>query len=218
MERICCMGLTLASRIIGMIGLTSSILLINVLVSDFFSNQEENFFASAIDSWILFGLNWTQLVKNSEFNRPTDSILLCFLIYSLAFLCASGLLILGSIYKKRFYAMPWLFLELISITDQFVALIVLLTQDIDSELFDSYPWYTPLSSLCLLISVYFWMTVYNAQKEWYLNSINSRWNSDPNCISTVTVINTPKTPSVLAQNFSLFESPLPPVLPKYDEL
>jgi hypothetical protein len=41
-----------------------SILMINMLVSDFFSKQHEEDFIIALESWMLFGLNWTYVMKN----------------------------------------------------------------------------------------------------------------------------------------------------------
>ncbi|XP_016838346.1 uncharacterized protein LOC100679768 isoform X2 [Nasonia vitripennis] len=129
MTKVCCVSLTLAAKLIGTFGLSLSILMINMLVSNFFSTQEEEEFVIALESWMLFGLNWTYVMKSLKVVETARTLLTCVLIYSALSLVANALLALGSLLKKPTYVLPWMYMQMVSIIDQTIALTMQLTQE-----------------------------------------------------------------------------------------
>ncbi|XP_016838345.1 uncharacterized protein LOC100679768 isoform X1 [Nasonia vitripennis] len=221
MTKVCCVSLTLAAKLIGTFGLSLSILMINMLVSNFFSTQEEEEFVIALESWMLFGLNWTYVMKSLKVVETARTLLTCVLIYSALSLVANALLALGSLLKKPTYVLPWMYMQMVSIIDQTIALTMQLTQEEKDDPQDAKSvWYVPACSIYLLVSSYFWMVVSSARREWILNGDDeydefTTARSAPVQVSNDA--NMPKTPSFLSRNVALvcdYPSPLPP--PKYD--
>ncbi|KAG7202033.1 hypothetical protein KM043_004717 [Ampulex compressa] len=216
MNRLCCSGLALGTRIIGTYTMSVSILMINVLMSNFFAREKDEDFFDTIENWALLGLNWAQILRNSQLPRKAQTAMVCFLIYSMLFLLASAYLALGSISRKPKCAVPWMYLQMISIIDQSVALAIRLAQRQKYDVYDKSIWYVPVSSVYLLLSTYFWMVVQAARKEW-LNDSQICVEPVPRLADFVvpsTANVETKSPSFLSQNFSMFESPRPPILPK----
>ncbi|KAJ8680756.1 hypothetical protein QAD02_016543, partial [Eretmocerus hayati] len=145
----CCVSLTLAVKLIGTYGLSLSILMINMLVSNFFSAQEEESFVIALESWMLFGLNWTYVMKSLRVVETARTLLTCVLIYSALSLVANALLALGSLLKKPDYVLPWMYMQMISIIDQTISLIMQLTQDDKTSDQDNSILYIPVCSIYL---------------------------------------------------------------------
>ncbi|OXU24685.1 hypothetical protein TSAR_005181 [Trichomalopsis sarcophagae] len=221
MTKVCCVSLTLAAKLIGTFGLSLSILMINMLVSNFFSTQEEEEFVIALESWMLFGLNWTYVMKSLKVvetgKRPKERISHS-LIPSLRIIAVFAF---ASVCKKPTYVLPWMYMQMVSIIDQTIALTMQLTQDEkDNPQDDKSVWYVPACSIYLLVSSYFWMVVSSARREWILNG-DDDYDEFTTARSTPVQVsndaNMPKTPSFLSSNVALvcdYPSPLPP--PKYD--
>lgn len=202
---------------IGTYTMSLSILMINVIMSKFFTKDRDEDFFDSIENWAFLGLNWVQILKSSQLQRKANTAIMCFLIYTMLFLLASVYLALGSISRKPKCAVPWMYLQMISIIDQSVALSIHLTHPPHYDVYDKSIWYIPVSSFYLLLSAYFWMVVQAARREWCNGEENCSELDPRNTISVIPPIsgNAPKSPSFLAQNFSMFQSPRPPtILPK----
>ncbi|CAK9821866.1 hypothetical protein ANTRET_LOCUS512 [Anthophora retusa] len=217
MSKLCCIGLSLATRIISTYTMSISILMINVLMSNYFSRETNHDFFDSVESWGLFGLNWMQVLRNSQMEKKAQTAMVFLLVYTILFLLTSAYLALGSISRKPKCAVPWMYLQMISIIDQSVALSIHLTHGPQCDVYDKSIWYIPVSSVYLLLCAYFWMVVQAARKEW---SNEQRSCTDFPLSEAISVTqpsngNGPKSPSFLSQNFSMFESTRPPtILPK----
>ncbi|XP_017789345.1 PREDICTED: LOW QUALITY PROTEIN: uncharacterized protein LOC108571743 [Habropoda laboriosa] len=223
MSKLCCFGLSLATRIISTYTMSISILMVNLLMSNYFSRETDNEFFDSIENWGLFGLNWLQVLKNSQMEKKKNlkfvaqTAVVFLLVYTILFLLTSAYLALGSISRKPKCAVPWMYLQMINIIDQSVALSIHLTHGPQCDVYDKSIWYIPVSSVYLLLCAYFWMVVQAARKEW---SIEQRSCTDFPLSEAISVTqpsngNEPKSPSFLSQNFSMFDSPRPPtILPK----
>ncbi|XP_063972617.1 uncharacterized protein LOC135160222 [Diachasmimorpha longicaudata] len=164
----CCISSTIAARIIAMVGLATTILMINVLVSDYFSRSEEEFF-EAIKMWAMVGLHWTEIVMITQIANQAGIILLLFLGYSVLSLICSSFLAFGTVYRHPKCTIPWLHLQLISVLDQTVALtfhILYAPKPLPGSNPEPFNWNVLASSIYLLITIYFWVTVYAAREDW----------------------------------------------------
>lgn len=208
MARMCCMSLTLAVKLIGTFGLSLSILTINMLVSNFLSRHHEEEFIIALESWMLFGLNWTYVMKSLKVVETARTLLTCVLIYSVLSLIANAFLALSSLLKKPNYVLMWMYMQMISIFDQTIALAMQLTHDekshTDNKL-DKSSWYIPICSFYLLLSCYFWMVISTARKEWIKTSDNydQFMASTARPVQMSDNLNLPKSPSFLSSNIRL---------------
>ncbi|XP_076160100.1 uncharacterized protein LOC143143098 [Ptiloglossa arizonensis] len=218
MYKLCCIGLSSAARIIGTYTMSLSILMINVPMSNYFSRITDNEFFDSVENWALLGLNWMQVLRNSQIERKGETAVVFLLLYAILFLLASAYLTLGSISRRPKCAVPWMYLQMISIIDQSVALFIHLTHGPQYDVYDKSIWYIPVSSIYLLLCVYIWMVVQSARKEWTNTEQLNRHDLASRETTSTTHPNNdnePKTPSFLSQNFSMFESPRPPtILPK----
>ncbi|EZA50826.1 hypothetical protein X777_10459 [Ooceraea biroi] len=116
--------------------------------------------------------------------------------------------------RKHKCAVPWMYLQIISIIDQTVALSLLIMHDEQNSAFTKTVWYIPVASIYLVLSMYFWMIVQTARRVWYEEQQN-QVDYDPRIsisVSAPTSSNSSKSPSFLSQNFSMFESPRPPTI------
>ncbi|XP_077265897.1 uncharacterized protein LOC143899464 [Temnothorax americanus] len=209
---LCCIGVSFAARIIGAYTMSTSVLLINVLVSNFFSRDEDDDFFESVKTWAMLGVNWMQAMRYTQLQKKAQAALICFLIYAVSFLLASAYLALGSISRRHMSAVPWMYLQTISVIDQTVALCSHIIHDRQTTF---YLWYITICSIYLILSAYFWMVVEAARNQWYdeQNRIASIESSVLEFVSTPS--SGSKSPSFLSQNFSMFESPRPPtILPK----
>ncbi|XP_076276637.1 uncharacterized protein LOC143207271 [Lasioglossum baleicum] len=215
MSKLCCIGYSLAARIISTYTMSTSILIINVLMSDYFSRSTDNSFFDSVASWALLGLNWMQLLRNLQVERKAETAVVFLLLYAISFLLVSMYLASGSISRRPKCAVPWMYLQMISIIDQSVALTIHLTHGSQYDVYDKSVWYIPASSVYLLFSAYIWMVVQVARKEW---SVGRQGDNDMDMMeatSPTDISNEPKTPSFLSQNFAMFHSPPPSsILPK----
>lgn len=217
MNKLCCIGLSLATRIIGTYTMSLSILMINVLMSNYFSRTTDESFFGTVETWGLFGLNWMQVLRNSQIERKAETAIVFLLLYTISFLLASAYLTLGSISRRPKCAVPWMYLQMISIIDQSAALSIHLTHGQQYDVYDKSIWYIPVSSVYLLLTMYFWMVVHAARRKWYEEQ------QPPDQFDLRETVpgtqpgngSEPKSPSFLSQNFPMFQSPRPPtILPK----
>ncbi|KAK0172218.1 hypothetical protein PV328_005565 [Microctonus aethiopoides] len=223
MYTLCCMSLSLASRIIATLGLSVSILMLNIVISEFFGRPRDEFF-TAVEPWSFLGLNWTRFLHNSNIPNRVLVIFSCYFGYLILYLITSSLLAIGTVIRQSQFASPWLYFQIVSIADQLVTLILNLTTVPAPENAERSHWYIPLCSLYLMYTIYVWMVVYAASEEWSLNPTRSCTNL--NLFEAFTAdesieINqqprTEKSPSFLAQNHIFFEVEIPHPLPdKYD--
>ncbi|CAL1674588.1 unnamed protein product [Lasius platythorax] len=212
-HKVCCIGVSLAARIIGAYTMSISILMINVLVSNFFSRKEDEEFFEFIKTWAILGINWMQAFKYTHLQKKGQIAMVCFLIYIVLFLMAGAYLAFGSILRRHKCAVPWMYLQMINIIDQTVALSGHIIHDRRNIILTK----SVACSIYLILSAYLSMVVQAARKQWYEEQQNhveyEPRISDPPASSTTG--SGLKSPSFLSQNFSMFESPRPPtILPK----
>ncbi|GAB1860075.1 hypothetical protein CAJAP_01154 [Camponotus japonicus] len=207
-----CIDVSSAARIIGAYTMSISILMINVLVSNFFSrNKDEDFFES-VKTWAILGLNWMQAFRYTHLQNKVQTAMVCFLIYIILFLTASAYLSLGLISRRHKYAVPWMYLQMISIIDQIVALFDHIIQDRQNvSLIKSMA-----CSIYLILSIYLWTVVQAARKQLYEEQ-QHHVECEPRLSDPLSVSPTNnsglKSPSFLSQNFSMFELPRSPTIP-----
>ncbi|XP_072745086.1 uncharacterized protein [Anoplolepis gracilipes] len=209
----CCIDMSFAARIVGTYTMSISILMINVLVSNFFARMEDEDFFESVTSWAIFGLNWMQAFRYTHLQKKAQTAMVCFLIYIILFLLASMYLAMGSISRRHKYAVPWMYLQIINIIDQTVALCDQIIYDENVTLATSVT-----CSSYLILSVYLWMIVHAARNQWYevqQNHVECESTMSDFLPELPTDGSGLKSPSFLSQNFSMFESPRPPtILPK----
>ncbi|XP_043275377.1 uncharacterized protein [Venturia canescens] len=219
MNKFYCLSLTTAARIIGAFGLSTSILMINIIMSDFFSRKTDEEFLDSVEMWSLLGLNWTQFMKNIRISKRVELVLACFLGYSFLLLLVSAFLALGTVCRKPHYAVPWLYLQMFNIIDQTISLCIRLIHEPYYDSYDKSNWYIPLSSVYLVAMVSVWMTVYSARLEWYeyVGPFDSYeiFNAGQSAETSVD-FNVPKTPSYVAQSRMVLNSPPPHIPIKYE--
>ncbi|XP_008547346.1 uncharacterized protein LOC103571110 isoform X1 [Microplitis demolitor] len=215
MSNLCCVSLTIAARIIAALGLSISILMINVVMSAFFVKNEPDDFYSTIKTWTILGLHWTQYIKNFKLCNEVQAVFFSFLSYAFLLLISCTLLAFATIVRKPNCALPWMYLQIISIADQITALVIHLTAYSNSNNTQTSPlyWHSSLSSVFLLLSTYFWMIVFSARESWLGNHIRTTVNFD-NLNPTIEDnlprdSNLPKTPSYLAQSATFFQPTSP---------
>ncbi|XP_014214881.1 uncharacterized protein LOC106644046 [Copidosoma floridanum] len=218
----CCMSLTLAVKLIGTYGMSLSILMINMLISNFFSSRKEDKLIIALESWMLLGFNWTFVIKSMKVVETARMLLICVLIYSSLFLVANALMTLGSLLKKPDYLLPWMYMQMISIIDQTISLAVQLSSN-DAP--DKWGLYLPACSIYLVLSSYFWMLVSSARQE-YMNELESESRGRTSTMVTSSPAgrslrdsNVPKTPSYLSCDIAyVFDHPQPMIRPRNHEV
>nr|XP_033321803.1 uncharacterized protein LOC117217966 [Megalopta genalis] len=217
MTKLCCMGYSLAARMIGTYTMSISILIINVLMSDYFSRPTDDSFFDSVSDWSLLGLNWMQILGNLRVEKKAETAVVFLLLYAILLLLASAYLALGSISRRPKCAVPWMYLQMISIIDQSVALAIHLTHGSQYDVYDKSVWYIPVSSIYLMFSAYIWTVVQVARKDW-LDQEEPDSGDDVDFVeatSSTDANSEPKTPSFLSQNFAMFHSPRPDsILPK----
>ncbi|XP_035717595.1 uncharacterized protein LOC118439721 isoform X1 [Vespa mandarinia] len=217
MSALCCIGLSVASRIIGTYTLALSILIINVFMSHFFIGNHEHDFFGTVESWAPIGLHWALVFKYFRLDRQSQVIAICsyaIFVYSMLFLISSAYLTYGSITRKSKYAVPWLYMQMISIIDQSTALGIQLIHE-RYDVFDKSTWYIPLCCIYLLLNAYFWMVVQSSRREWSKNIENQQISQiSGNLTDEVTT----KSPSYVSLSFMTNQSSYQPsnTLPFYD--
>ncbi|XP_043469781.1 uncharacterized protein LOC122503343 isoform X2 [Leptopilina heterotoma] len=191
--------------------------MINILVTDFLSAEEPDKFSITVESWTLFGLNWTYFVKNVHKSYQAKILLFCVLFYAGCSFVANTMLCLASISKRPNYLVLWIYIQIISIIDQSFAIVMNLLNS-DLKFFKKSDWSMPLSSSYLLLSAYFLIIVRSARKHWL------DYSQQTIHVSTITRsqevqhgFNLPKSPSYLAeQNYMNLPKQMIPA--KYEDI
>ncbi|XP_033229208.1 uncharacterized protein LOC117180808 [Belonocnema kinseyi] len=216
-----CISFSLATRLIGTFGLTVSILMINILATSFLSTEDLDQISATIESWTLFGLNWTFIVKKTQGQKHAEVLMICILLYAGISLIVNGLLSFASTSRKPQLTLPWICVQVINIIDQSIAIAVHLSCTDFSSRGKRSPWYMPISSMYLVLSAYFLIIVCAARKEW----TNSSRENENIYISTITRtydlsqgLNMPKSPSYIYVQNSFMESPKSMIESKYTQV
>ncbi|KAJ8957601.1 hypothetical protein NQ314_006527 [Rhamnusium bicolor] len=104
-KHLCCsLDVTIASRIIGFVGIMISVLLMTVLLNDKYFNKKENYDLSRKTA-LAFGLDWQHFYQNASTSAQDDpagkmiSIIVTF--YSIAFLVINLLLFFSTIKENK---------------------------------------------------------------------------------------------------------------------
>lgn len=220
MNGLCCISLSIASRIIGTYTMSLSILMINVFMSHFFSKENEEDFFGTVESWAPIGLNWALVFRYFQLERRSQVVAICsysILAYGILFLTTSAYLAFGSIARKPKCAVPWLYMQMISIIDQSTALGIQLMH-VQYDVFDKSAWYIPLSCVYLLLSAYFWMIVQSARKEWFNGGHENQRITVSRISGNLSDEATTKSPSYVSLSFMMNQSSYQPsnALPFHD--
>lgn len=160
--KICCVKLSLAARVIAMIGLITSVLILTQLSTELADPENAGGSVS-----ILLGLDVEEFkytISGEERFRKSDAteIMVAFLLFSFIYAVASAILIWGTIVEQSWCALPWLICEAFSFATQVSTLaihaIALRTR--------KDKWIITFSVLNIGLTVYFWIVVFCAQRTW----------------------------------------------------
>ncbi|XP_043492145.1 uncharacterized protein LOC122517689 [Polistes fuscatus] len=218
---LCCMGLTIASRMISTYTLAFSILLINVFTSQLLIKVPEGDFFRTLESWAPVGLGWTFIFKHIQLDDPCEIIAIAcstIIVYSSLFFITSAYLAYGSTVRESKYAVPWLYMQMISIIDQTASLTIQLLQE-GYEIFKKSTLYAILCCTYLILNIYFWMIVEGARKEWSKQIENQVPQTSENLITNEVPVKSPSyvsTSLMVNQQPSTFQQSND--LPSYDSL
>ncbi|XP_012268956.2 uncharacterized protein LOC105693529 [Athalia rosae] len=220
MKRFCGVSFTVAARIIGVLDLSTAVLAINFLAEEFASDSKRVFVFDEIR--IFLGLNWARPSGNCRSHEPEYTwVLFCLLFYSMVHLMCTATLVLATIFKTKSQALPWLTFEIINLANQGGSIFVHIVQDkCEDTMLGNHYTCLPLASFYLILGVFSWSIVFAAQKSWPSESTGIVLGSTQNSLIELhsANYNLPKSPSALANNRSIFESPQPPIPSKYYEV
>ncbi|XP_012214533.1 uncharacterized protein [Linepithema humile] len=209
----CCISVTLMTRIIATYTMSLAILMINVLMSNFFTRKGDEDFFESVNTWAILGLNWVQIITHMRLQQKAQTAMICILIYIVLFLLTGAYLALGSISRRPKCAVPWMYLQMISIIDQFVAICDNAVHT-ENVAIGKAMGYIMVHCTYLTLSMYFWIVVQEARNKWYSEEQQfmdcETRVMDP--LPELTNSSGLKSPSYLSQNFSMFESPRPTTL------
>lgn len=194
--KICCIKLSLAARIIAMVGLIASVLVLTQLSTELAEPENGGGTVS-----ILLGLDVDDF-RDSNSTLTTGKldiqgleVIIVFLIFSFIYATASAILIWGSIVEVSCFAFPWLLCEAISFATQIVTVTIhIMKADKKKD-----RWIIALSFFNLVISIYFWVVVFCAARSWAKQRKEEREN-----VSTSTLSSGNET-----INDEAFETPIP---------
>uniref|UniRef100_A0A1B6E8E6 Uncharacterized protein n=1 Tax=Clastoptera arizonana TaxID=38151 RepID=A0A1B6E8E6_9HEMI len=185
--KICCIKLSLAARVIAMVGLITSVLIMTQLSTEIAEPSDTRGTVS-----ILFGLDikefeYTIQGKTNSSSSNNIEILIAFLLFSLMYAIASAILIWGTIVEQSWCALPWLICEAFSFATQISTLAIhAVALRIRTD-----KWIILISILNIGLTFYFWVVVFCAAKTWR----RQRRESKANEISSVSRHNTLKEDS-----------------------
>jgi len=157
--KICCIKLSLATRVIAMIRLITSVLVLTQLSTEL-AEQDGN--GGTVS--ILLGLDIDEFTNSEGENQTATAniIMIGFLLFSLMYAVASAILIWGSIVEQRWCAIPWLVCEILSFGTQIATLAIHgMTLRTRQD-----KWIILLSIFNIFLSIYFWIVVFCAQRSW----------------------------------------------------
>ncbi|XP_046740702.1 uncharacterized protein LOC124408078 [Diprion similis] len=188
----CCISVTLTTRLIGLFDLSASIVGIFFLAQEFFSDEQR--LIDFNDIKIFMGLSWSK--SSTHFDRKLDNtwIFGLLLAYStLYFFCSAGL-ILATFSRNKHHAVPWLTFEIISFGNQGSGIIThfLRPQCVcDVEIFNSES--VLAAGFYLVLTAYFWIVVFIARSTW----------EDAELSDTVVSVSETETSPVATQKVSI---------------
>ncbi|XP_039288584.1 uncharacterized protein LOC111063426 [Nilaparvata lugens] len=160
--KICCVKLSLAARVIAMVGLITSVLILTQLSTELADPESSGGSVS-----ILLGLDVEEFkytIGGDDRQRKTDAteIMIAFLLFSFFYAVSSAILIWGTIVEQSWCALPWLICVAFSFATQVATLaihaIALGTRK--NKLIIA------ISVLNIGLTVYFWIVVFCAQRTW----------------------------------------------------
>ncbi|KAI4477326.1 hypothetical protein M0804_012916 [Polistes exclamans] len=217
---LCCIGLTIASRMISTYTLAFSILLINVFTSQLLIKVPESDFFKTLESWAPLGLSWTSIFKHIQINDSCEIIVIAcstIIVYSLLFFLSSAYLAYGTTVRESKYAGPWLYFQMINIIDQTMFLSIQLLEE-GYDIFKKSTLYVIFCCIYLIINIYFWMVVDGARKQWSKPIENPVPQTSENLITNQVPA---KSPSYVSTNLMVNQQSMPEQsndLPSYDSL
>ncbi|XP_073994796.1 uncharacterized protein [Rhodnius prolixus] len=173
--KICCIKLSLATRVIAMVGLITSVLVLTQLFTEL-AEKDGNGTVS-----ILLGLDVDEFTQFNSQSTQGSEIMIAFLFFSLIYAVASAILIWGSIVEISWYAFPWLACETLSFGTQ-IATITIHAINFQKKRNDR--WIILLSIFNLFLSVYFWVVVFSAQRSWASERKQERENASTSTLSS----------------------------------
>uniref|UniRef100_A0A224XPS6 Putative conserved plasma membrane protein n=1 Tax=Panstrongylus lignarius TaxID=156445 RepID=A0A224XPS6_9HEMI len=173
--KICCIKLSLATRVIAMVGLITSVLVLTQLFTEL-AEKDGNGTVS-----ILLGLDVDEFTQFNSQSTQGSEIMIAFLFFSLIYAVASAILIWGSIVEVSWYAIPWLVCEALSFGTQ-IATVTMHAINFQKKRNDR--WIILLSIFNLFLSVYFWIVVFSAQRSWAKDRKQERENASTSTLSS----------------------------------
>ncbi|BES92936.1 Hypothetical protein NTJ_05746 [Nesidiocoris tenuis] len=170
---VCCIKLTLAARVIAMIGLITSVLVLTQLFSELVTVNDRSGTVS-----ILLGLDIDEFIENDE----GLELKIPFLFFALIYALSSSVLIWGSIVEVNFYAIPWLLCEALSFGMQVATFVKICINLANKSYVDR--WVVLVTVANLFLSVYFWVVVFCAQRVWARLKREERENMSTTTLSS----------------------------------
>uniref|UniRef100_A0A0A9VSB9 tRNA(Ile)-lysidine synthase n=1 Tax=Lygus hesperus TaxID=30085 RepID=A0A0A9VSB9_LYGHE len=172
--KVCCIKLSLAARVIAMIGLITSVLVLTQLFSELVTENDGKGTVS-----ILLGLDIDEFIQADSEGLELK---IPFLFFALIYAVASSILIWGSIVEINYYAFPWLICEAVSFATQ-VATFTLICIKMGNQVGVD-RWVILLSVCNLFLSIYFWIVVFCAQRTWARQRREERENMSTTTLSS----------------------------------
>ncbi|XP_014281591.1 uncharacterized protein [Halyomorpha halys] len=175
--KICCIKLSLAARIIAMVGLIASVLVLTQLSTEL-AEPDANGGGTVS---ILLGLDVDDFWQSSSNNGMQGlEVLIAFLLFSFVYATASAILIWGSIVEVSCFAYPWLLCEAISFVTQIITIYLHSLKSFQR----TNRWILLLSAFNLVISIYFWVVVFCAARSWAKQKREERENASTSTLSS----------------------------------
>uniref|UniRef100_A0A1B6LFD0 Uncharacterized protein n=1 Tax=Graphocephala atropunctata TaxID=36148 RepID=A0A1B6LFD0_9HEMI len=171
--KICCIKLSLAARVIAMIGLITSVLIITQISSELAEPEGTGGTVGILLGVDIDEFKYTMSGEADEHRKQkVTEIMVAFLLFTLTYAVASAILIWGTIVEQSWCAIPWLICEAFSFATQVSTLaihaIALRTRKDKVVLL--------VSILKLGLSPYFWLVVFCAQRTWARQRRESKAN------------------------------------------
>ncbi|XP_069683219.1 uncharacterized protein [Periplaneta americana] len=165
MSKMCCLdlGLTIAARFIGAVGLIVSVIVMCELATEMALHEGRGKIAVIlgvdVDQFYIDSSNTAEL-SGKERAQPNYCLVVLFL-FAVANLLASSLLIWATILEKRVYTVPWFLCQATS----FLVQVVGFAHYVNNK--DNLEDDVAIASFAnLVITMYFWCTVFRAQENW----------------------------------------------------
>lgn len=174
--KICCIKLSLAARVIAMVGLITSVLILTQISAELAEPESTGGTVGILLGLDLEEFRYTISGEENSNSRKQEAIeiMVAFLLFSLTYAIASAILIWGTIVEQSWCALPWLICEAFSFATQIATLAVhaiALRTRRDK-------WIITISILNLGLTLYFWIVVFCAQRTWARQRRESKANEN----------------------------------------